>query len=334
MEIELNTRNKMFFAAILSFAATTSQAQTYCVFDPSGTQGDSFTFMKDYALAAKQWGADITLKAYTDEALVVKDFKSGKCDASAMTAIRTRQFNNFVASIDSVGGIVNKSQTKTVISLMANPKLAPAMVDNGVEVAGVISLGAGYIIVNDRNINNLQKISGKRLAVFDHDKAAQAIVDKVGAVPTLVTLDTIGPKFNSGQLDIIYLPAMAFKPFDIAKGIGTKGAIARFPLVAVTYDMLIHLDKFPDGYGQKSRSWFAENIDRQMKNVDKIEKSIPAKSWMDISAIDSLAYFQLMREIRISLTKQGVYDKKMMRILKNIRCKNEPANAECSKTDE
>lgn len=103
--------------------------------------------MKDYALSAKQWGAELTLKAYTDEVLVAKDFKSGKCDATAITAItaiRARQFNNFVASIDSVGGIVNKSQTKTIITLMANPKLAPQMVDNGVEVAGVISLGTGY----------------------------------------------------------------------------------------------------------------------------------------------------------------------------------------------
>lgn len=333
-EIRLNTRNKMFFAALLATVASVSQAQTFCIFDPSGTSGDSFSMMRDYSLSAKQWGAELTLKAYTDEELVAKDFKSGKCDATAITAIRARQFNNFVASIDSVGGIINKSQTKTIITLMANPKLAPDMVDNGVEVAGVSSLGGGYLIVNDRNINSLQKIIGKRLAIFDNDKAGKTIIEKVGAIPVTVTLSTIGPLFNSGKIDIIYLPAMAFKPLDINKGIGTKGAVIRFPLVAVTYDVLIHPDKFPEGYGQKSRTWFAQTLDRQMANVNKIEKGIDERYWEDIPPVPAQGYFQILREARISLVKQGIYDKKMMGILKKIRCRNEPNNPECSKTDE
>ncbi len=159
-------------------------------------------------------------------------------------------------------------------------------------------------------------------------------MDRVGATPVLVTLQTVGPKFNSGQIDIIYLPAMAFKPLDIAKGLGTQGAVLRFPIVAVTYDVLIHPDKFPDGYGQKSRTWFAGNLDCQMANVAKIEKSIDPRYWEDIPPAAAQAYFQVLRESRISLAKQGIYDKKMMGILKKIRCRNKPANTECSKNDE
>ncbi|GAC1373167.1 MAG: putative multidrug efflux protein AdeT1 [Aquirhabdus sp.] len=331
----MNTSNKILLAAVLLATVTaTSQAQTFCVFDPSGTQGDSYTMMKDYSLIAKGWGAEPSLKAYQDEAILAKDFKSGKCDAAAITAIRSRQFNNFVASIESIGGIVNKSQTKTIISLMANPKLAPLMVDNGVEVAGVLAIGPGYLMTNDRNINTIQKIVGQRLAIFDYDVAGQTIVEKVGATPVLVTLGTVGPKFNSGQIDIIYLPAIAFKPFDIAKGIGTKGGVIRFPIVAATYDVLIHPEKFPDGYGQKSRTWFAGNINRQMALVDKIEKSIDNKYWIDIPPVTIQAYNQVMREIRISLAKSDIYDKRMMRILKKVRCQQEPDNVECSKNYE
>lgn len=330
----MNTKSKILIAATLSALANASYAQTFCVFDPSGTQGDSFSMMQDYSLSAKQWGANITLKAYADEALVAKDFKAGRCDAAAITGLRAHPFNNFVASIDSVGSVINKSQTKTIISLMANPKLASAMVDNDVEVAGVLTLGTGYLITNDRNIKTIQQLVGKRLAVFDYDKAGQAVVEKIGARPVLVTLTTVGPMFNSGKLDVIYLPAMAFKPLDIAKGIGTKGAIVRFPVVAVTYDVLIHPEKFPDGYGQKSRTWFAKNLDRQMANVNKIERSIDARYWEDIPATTAQAYFQVLRESRISLAKDGIYDKKMMRILKKIRCQQDPSNSECSKTDE
>ena len=49
--------------------------QTFCVFDLVGTQGDVYALMKDYQLASKQWGADIELKAYTDERVLTEDFK-------------------------------------------------------------------------------------------------------------------------------------------------------------------------------------------------------------------------------------------------------------------
>ncbi len=330
----MNTKSKIFIAATLSALANASHAQTFCVFDPSGTQGDSFSMMQDYSLNAKQWGASLTLKAYSDEALATKDFKSGKCDAVAVTGIRARSFNKFVGTIDSVGSIINKVQTKTILSLMASPRLAPDMVDHDVEVAGVLTLGTGYLIVNDRNINNIQKLVGKRLADFDYDKAGLAVIERIGAIPVPVTFATVGPMFNSGKLDVIYLPALAFKPLDIAKGIGTKGGVIRFPIVAVTYDLLTHPDKFPDGYGQKSRTWFAGTLDRQMANADKNERSIDSQYWVDPPPTAVPGYFQILRESRISLAKEGIYDKKMLGILKRIRCRQEPSNSECSKTDE
>ena len=47
--------------------ATSAQAQTLCVFNLSGTSGDYFAFMKDYALAAQKWSVMIDLKAYNKE---------------------------------------------------------------------------------------------------------------------------------------------------------------------------------------------------------------------------------------------------------------------------
>ena len=36
-------------------------------------------------------------------------------------------------------------------------------------------------------------------------------------------------KFNSGQVDAIAAPAYAYKPLEIGKGVGVKGAIFTFP---------------------------------------------------------------------------------------------------------
>ena len=38
----------------------------------------------------------------------------------------------------------------------------------------------------------------------------------------------------------------------------------------------------------------------------------------------------MMRESRIALTKQGIYDKSMMSVLKKARCSVDKSNFECS----
>ncbi|MBC7752341.1 MAG: hypothetical protein H7Z73_11625 [Candidatus Saccharibacteria bacterium] len=318
--------------AVITVAAlsTTAQAQTMCVFDLLGGQGDSYAMMKDYTVAAKQWGADITLKPYVDERVAAEDFKAGQCDGVALTGLRARQFNSFTGSIDAIGGLQSYSAAKMIIALMANPKIASDMLQNGYEIAGVTTLGAAYILVRDRNINTLAKAAGKRFGVLDYDKSQAIMVQKVGAQPVSVDLLSIGGKFNNGQVDAIALPAVAFKPLELYKGLGSKGAIIRFPIIQVTGNIVIRPQKFPDGFGQKSRTWVASQIGREMDLINKTEKAIDEKYWLDISANDKVGYIKLMREARIDLTDDGVYNKKMMSILKKVRCTQDPTSFECA----
>jgi hypothetical protein len=50
--------------------------------------------------------------------------------------------------------------------------------------------------------------------------------------------------------------------------------------------------------------------------IAKYEKEIPEKYWMNIPPEEQLNYMKMMREARISLTKAGIYDPKMMNFLK------------------
>jgi len=332
----MKTNLKLAVAATAIALASSAHAAgpTMCVFDLLGANGDNYAMMKDYALAAKQWGAAITLKAYTDERVASEDFKAGQCDGVALTGIRARAFNSFTGSIDAIGGLNNNAEAKTVINVMASPKLAADMIQNGYEVAGVTTLGSAYIMVNDRSINTLAKAAGKRFGVLDYDKAQAKIVQKVGAQPVSVDLLTIGGKFNNGQVDMIGMPAMGFKPLELYKGIGTKGAVIRFPVVQVTGDIVIRPGKFPAGFGQKSRDWVSSQIGREMDVITKTEKSIDPKYWMDIPPADKLGYIKLMRDSRIEMTKEGIYNKKMMSILKKVRCQGDPSSFECALNDE
>jgi hypothetical protein len=321
---------KTLFAATAIILTTSVQAQTMCVFDLLGAQGENYTMMKDYVVAAKQWGVNLTLKPYTDERIAAEDFKAGQCDAVTLTGMRARQFNDFTGSIDSIGGLPSNAATKMIITLMANPKLAPDMLQNGYEVAGVTTLGSAYIMVRDRKINSLIKAAGVKFGVLDYDKAQAILVQKVGAQPVSVDLLSVGGKFNNGQVDAIGLPAMAFKPLELYKGLGDKGAIIRFPVIQVTGDVIIRPEKFPASYGQKSRAWIAGLLSREMENISKVEAAIEPKYWLDISANDKLGYIKLMREARMDLTRDGIYNKKMMGFLKKVRCALDSHSFECA----
>ena len=320
--------------ATLLLSNTAQAKQSFCVFDLVGTAGDVYALMKDYALAAKGWGADIELKPYTDERVAAEDFKAGKCDGVSISGMRGRQFNAFTGSIDAIGALPDLKLAVNVMQLLAKPQLANDMVNGNYEVVGVIPVGAAYLFVNDRSLNTLAKAAGKKIAVLDYDKAQAKMVQQVGAQPVSADITNFGSKFNNGQVDIIGAPIVAYKPLELYKGLGTKGGIVRFPILQVTGNVIIRKDKFPAGFGQKSREWVATQLPRAFTMLGKMEKDVPAKYWMEIPANDKIGYVKLMRESRIALTKEGIYNKKMMSLLKKVRCQSDPSSFECALTDE
>lgn len=326
-------------AVLLAAVATTvsmqaSAANKVCVFDLLGAQGDAFGMMKDYALAASKMGAAIELKAYTDERTASEDFKAGQCDGVLMTGMRSRQFNSFTGSLDSLGAIPTTQILEKVMATMANPALASKMVQGKYEVAGIAPAGPAYIFVKSRTINNIKALAGKKIAIFDYDKSQARMVQKIGAQPVSSDITNFGPKFNNGAVDIIAAPAMAYKPLELFKGLGAEGAIVRFPVIQLTFQLVINKDKFPADFGQKSRAYWETQLPRSMNLIKKAEAGVPAATWMDLPAADKEGYVVLMRESRISLTKDGIYDPTMMKVLKKTRCAVNSGDAECSQNFE
>jgi len=319
---------------ITAVSAGTQAKQTICVFDLVGKSGDVYALMKDYQLAAKNWGADIDLRVGTNEAVIAEDFKAGKCDGVSITGMRGRQFNQFTGSLDAIGAITDLKLAVKIMQGLASPTFAKAMVNGKYEVVGVIPVGDAYLLVNDRNINTVAKAAGKKIAVLDYDEAQKIMATQVGAQAVSSDITNFGAKFNNGQVDIIGAPAAAFKPLELHKGLGTKGAIVNYPILQVTGNLIIRHDKFPEGFGQKSREWVKSQLPRAFTILGKMKADIPQKYWMEIPDSDKPGYQKLMREARISLTAKGIYDKRMMKLLWQFRCKENPKNFECGMQEE
>ena len=314
---------------------TASQAKVdVCVFDLLGKSGESYQMAQEWALAAKAWGGDINLVPRQDEAVADNDFKAGKCDAVFMTAMRARQYNKFVGSIDSLGGAPSNEIAKRAITFALDKRNAAKMVTNlsgkKYEVAGVAPLGSAFIFVRDKKIDSIEKAAGKKFAVLSYDSAQKIMVQRVGAQAVPSDISNFVAKFNNGQVDMVGAPAYAYKPLEIQKGLGSAGAMFNFPVLQITADLVIRPDKFPAGFGQKSRDFFVKNLPKSFSMINRLEASIPAKYKMNLTAEDKLKYQKLLREGRMDLTKQGIYDPSMMSVLKKARCSVEKSNFECS----
>lgn len=312
----------------------------FCIFDVMGTKGDIFNYARDLALEAKKWNVNAQLSAYTDERVAMEDFKAGQCDGVAVSTMRAKQINPFIGSVDAPGALPSYQHVRELSRTLADPKLNSLTITGPYQVVAVIPLGAAYVMVRDRQINSIEKAAGKKVAVMDFDKAQAKMVEKLGAQAVASDITNFAGKFNNGQVDIVAAPAVVFKPMELYRGLGDKGAIFRLPLVQVTGTIIIRRDRLAkevpdfDARIQQMRDFAMSKLDMVFNIVDKAEKDIPAKYWMDLSPADKEKYVRMMREARLDMMHEGAYDPKMLKLMKKIRCKFDSSNPECSTSEE
>ena len=323
-------------AATAALALTFSPAQaaekrTMCVFDIIGANGDIYNIMKDYKTAALGWGVDLELKPYTDEKIASEDLKAGQCDAAVLTGIRGRQFNNYTGSLDSIGAIPSYDAMRTVVTVLAsgNPSINEKLVSGPYEVGGIAPMGAAYLFVKDRTIDTVGELSGKSIAVLEYDSAQASMASRVGMSPVMSDITNFSGRFNNGSVDICFAPIAAYSALELYKGMQPDGGMIDYVLGQLTAQVILKKDKFPDGYADKSRKYMLGQFDRAMTVIENANNEVDKKWWIRIPEADKLRYDEMMREARIALTKDGVYSKDMMSLLRKVRCKEEPSRAEC-----
>ena len=254
--------------------ANNAQAQKFCVFDVLGVQGPFYGTMLEYSTIARKWGVTLELKPYTNEEKAVEDFNAGVCDLISTTGIRARDFNLFSSSIEAIGGINNDAQMKSVIETISRPEAAKLMMQDGYEVAGVLPIGGVYLFLNDRSINSVDKIKGKKIAILAHDLVQLRLAKRLGFQALAADIDDFALKFNQGTADILPAPAIAYMPLELFKGVGNKGLVLKMPISYLSLQVVLRSDKFPANYGQKSRTYFNSMFDSLLKPTRQAEQEI------------------------------------------------------------
>lgn len=310
--------------------------RTACVYDPSGANGFVSSLFKRYAEAAQQWGYRFKSRLYIDEEVAAGDFKAGHCDLVMLTGVRARQFVPFAGSLDMAGGLETYAQERKAIQIMSSAKAADLMHKDNDEVVGVVPLGKVFLFARQRQrLLSLDRMAGQKLAVLRYDRQAKVLANTIGAQPVPAGVTALGPLFNNGSVDMTYAPAIAFRALELREGLTADGGIGRFVLGMLSGQMLIHRDRFNDDYGQQSRQWVVEHLfDRGQKLATDAENDIPKRDWVPINDDRATRYRQIFRQVREQLWKEDWYSHRMQRLLKKIRCSDNPSFAECSLASE
>lgn len=345
----LTDRHRISALALLLASTCHLSAQAadpkLCVFDLLGTTGEMFNASKDYALAMQATGTTLTLKAYTDERVAVDDFRTGQCAAVLATSFRTRAFNPITAATDAFGATLILRQGKVdhaaghevmrmASQIFASPGASHLVVQGKYEMAGLIDVGAIYAIVRDRRMNTPEAMAGKRLLALDHDKAQAYLILKAGAQPVAADITNIANKFNNGMADMAAAPALAFKPLELLRGMGPNGAVCRFPYMVMSYQLIIDRSQFNTAFADASRRYWLGAFDQVLARVKQAEADVPASAWMDLSAEHTPLYAAFLKEARVELAEQGVYNKQGLKLLKRIRCKLNASDPDCTQPTE
>ena len=306
---------------------------TMCLFDPLGQGGDMYALMKDFRTQALSWGVDLELKAFDNESVIIDSFKAGKCDAITVTGMKMRAFNKFTSTVEAVGALPEYSDVKALFNTLSRPKLAKFMRQGPYEVAAIIPLGNVYTFIRDKKWveEGLQNsLPGKKVSVFEGDRVSYEMIRSMGATPVMVNTTTFAGKFNNGAVDITFSPAVAYEPFELYKGLKPNGGIIRHPLIQLTFQMVIRHEKFPSDFASKARQSAYDKMAYAMQYVHLTEKHIPEEQWVELLLREQGAMNEMMRQARLNLREQGIYDGNMLKLMRKIRCRRDPRHFECA----
>lgn len=305
-----------------------------CVFDFLGTRGPIYGIANEIKLISQLDGLQFEVEAYTNERVASQDFKTGKCAGLVATGLRTRQYNSFAGSIEAIGAAADYKVIQNTLDELQAPKYSPLLQDETYAIAGIIPVGKLFLFVNDRKINSLGKAAGKRVAAMEYDKAQGKLISMAGASAVPSDVSRFGPQFNNGSVDVVVAPAYAYKNLELYRGIGTKGAVINFPLAVLTYQIVLNKERFEEKQIRRIRALAHTKVNMAINAAIDVEKDIPAELWMELGEKEKSEYVVAMRDSRVGLRDEGIYDKSMLRLLRLKRCELYPTDAECSLKEE
>ena len=304
--------------------------RSFCVFDPVGASGPLFELMQSARPMALERGVDLEMRAYTNEKIATEEFRNGQCDSVLLTGTMARDFNRFTGSIEAMGALPGQEEMRMMMQVLSQKNARQYLQTEQYEVVGVLPAGAVYLYLDDRRINSVEKLQGKRIATLSHDKASVTMVRHVGASVVGSSTSNFSGRFNNGSVDAAYAPAVAYEPLELYRGLGDNGAILDYSLAQMTFQILVRRDRFPDEYITGVRNYAFSRVEEAYNIIREAESGIEERYWMKPTGEQKVRYDRMLRKVRETLRDEEEFDPTALKLMRGIRCRVNPSRAECS----
>lgn len=314
---------------VFSSGAYANKTHYLCVFDPVGRNGDVYSMAKDIALDFLSLGVKLSLYPYSTESAAKADFRAGLCDAVALTGIHAREYNKFTSSIEAIGAISNYEDMWTVVSTLAQERVAPLFTEGGFEVAGIYPAGAMYVFLKDKNIKAPEDFAGIRMITLYKDKISHAIVKSLGAVAVNGDTTNFAAKFKRGRVDVISAPAAVTEALELDKAMQPNGGVIDIPLWMLTLQVVIRPEKFAPGFGQQARELSLDYFDTVINGIVKKAEQKLQGYWITTDDQLKQQWQPIFAKLRSDMAAEGEYDPRMLKLLEKLRCRSHPESDEC-----
>ncbi|MCY6412310.1 DUF6091 family protein [Acinetobacter sp. VNH17] len=324
---------KIIYTMLLGLIATNSWAgeQTWCVFDPVGTQGDISRRLQDIRLYAQQSQVQLKFKTFNNESEAIQTFDQGKCSGLVASNFNTYRYNRFMGSTGGIGLISNNRVARMLLQLFNHPNVERRMVGSDYEVLGMIPIGTAYMMMNTQQISKVSQLKNKRIGILENNPPQQALVQSVSAQPVYVDFSNAVDLFKQKKIDILAAPAYGVLPYNMKKEFGASTQVVNFPVAYFAINIVIRPQSYPTGFGHQIRSWFVKNSNVLAAQAMQWENHLPAYYWADISSFEKQGYEALVAKIRNRYVDSGYYDAYFVDLIRRLRCLDDPQYLECRK---
>lgn len=300
----------------------------FCVWDILGKAGPVYATVADQQFRSMHYGLEFSIDVYQDEDAMINDLKNGTCDAALMSGARALEFNRFAGSIEALGAVPALTHLHTLFTVMSSPKMAERMQEGAYTVLGVASLGENYLYTASSNIVSLQQLVGRKLGVPNYDESLQALAQRYGVEIQSDRLLKVVDRYVQGEDAAMLAPIVGYHiggSGKIKPGMG----IVNIPLSQSTIHLIGRTEQFPQGVAQILREDFLLKFENYVSRVEAERATIAEDKWFYASPETQKHLEQELRETRISLLNQGVYDATMIKLAKKVRCRGETETLEC-----
>lgn len=307
--------------------------RTFCVWDILGRAGPIYSTVADQQFRSLHYGLDFSITVYQDEEALIADLQAGDCDAGLISGARALEFNRFAGSIEALGAVPELSHLHTLFTAISSPRMAERMQEGDYTVLGVASMGENYLYTGSSNIVSLQQLKGRKVGVPNYDLSLQALAKQQQFEMQEDRLLRVVDHFAQSDTAAMLAPIVGYHIGGAGKVKPNMGIVS-FPVSQSTLHLIGRSERFPLGVAQILREDFLLKFEHYVARVETERKAIPAERWFYVSPEMQQQVKKDLREARLSLLNQGVYDATMLRLAKRVRCRGLEETAECQDNSE